>query len=59
MYQYRDHEAFARQLIELAIDPVVAKREYVELPSEEEYSTYLIDVLEAMYEDLSSEAVTE
>lgn len=59
MYQYRDHEAFARQLIELAIDPVVAEREYVELPSEEEYSAYLTDVLEAMYEDLSSETVTE
>ncbi len=59
MYQYRNHEAFARQLIELAIDPVVAKRDYVELPSEEEYSGYLTDILEAMYEDLSYETVTE
>lgn len=38
MYQYKDHNAFARQLIEMAIDPVVAEREYVELPSEDEYS---------------------
>ena len=59
MYQYRDHEAFARQLIETAIDPVVATRSYVELPSEEEYSEYLVDVLEAIYEDISEEAIAE
>ena len=41
MYQYKDHNAFARQLIEMAIDPVVAEREYVELTSEDEYSDYL------------------
>ena len=46
MYQYKDHNAFARQLIEMAIDPVVAEREYVELPSEDEYSDYLTEILE-------------
>ena len=55
MYQYRDHEEFARQLIEMAIDPVVAERQYVELPSEDEYADYLTSVLEAIYEDVSSE----
>ncbi len=59
MYQYRDHYAFARQLIEMAIDPVVAERAYVELPSEEEYAAYLTDVLEAIYEDIRDEAVNE
>jgi hypothetical protein len=57
MYQYRDHESFARQLIEMAIDPVVAQRPYVELPSEDEYSEYLTNVLEAVYEDVSGEIV--
>lgn len=59
MYQYRDHNAFARQLIEMAIDPIVAKRDYVELPSEDEYAAYLTDVLEAIYEDIGNEAVNE
>ena len=59
MYQYKNHTAFARQLIEMAIDPVVAQRAYVELPSEDEYSDYLADVLEAIYEDVSGETVNE
>lgn len=59
MYQYRDHQAFARRLIEMAIDPVVAQRAYVELPSEEDYSDYLTEVLQAIYEDVSGETVPE
>ena len=59
MYQYRNHTAFARQMIEMAIDPVVAQRTYVELPEEDEYSEYLTDVLEAIYEDVSGETVNE
>ena len=59
MYQYRNHNAFARQLIEMAIDPVVAQRAYVTLPTEEEYSEYLTQTLEAIYEDVSGETVTE
>ena len=57
MYQYKDHNAFARQLIEMAIDPVVAEREYVELPSEDEYSDYLTEILEVIYEDVSGDEV--
>ncbi|MBQ6504376.1 MAG: hypothetical protein IJI57_10745 [Flexilinea sp.] len=59
MYQFRDHEAFARQLIEMSIDPVVSQRDYVELPSEEEYSAYLTEVLEEIYEDLEYAVVTD
>ncbi|MBR3099900.1 MAG: hypothetical protein IKH18_10125 [Clostridia bacterium] len=59
MFQYHDHEAFARQLIEMAIDPVVAEREYIELPSEDEYSEYLTKILDAVYEDMTGETVTE
>lgn len=59
MYQYRNHNAFARQLIEMAIDPVVAQRAFVSLPTEEEYSEYLTQTLEAIYEDVSGETVTE
>ena len=59
MYQYRNHTSFARQMIEMAIDPVVAQRAYVELPAEDEYSEYLTDVLEAIYEDVSGESVNE
>lgn len=59
MYQYRNHSAFARQMIEMAIDPVVAQRAYIELPAEDEYSEYLTDVLEAIYEDVSGETVNE
>ena len=55
MFQYHNHEAFARQLIEMSIDPVVSEREYIELPSEEEYATYLTEVLEEIYDDLSDE----
>ena len=59
MFQYQDHNAFARQLIEMAIDPVVSARAYVELPSEEEYSNYLTEVLEAIYEDIGDVPVTD
>lgn len=66
MYQYKDHNAFARQLIEMAIDPVVAEREYVELPSEyvelpseDEYSDYLTEILEVIYEDVSGDDANE
>ena len=58
MYQYDDHYEFARQLIEMAIDPVVTERPYVELPSEELYSGYLTDFLEDMYEEINSEPIT-
>lgn len=59
MFQYKDHEAFARQLIEMAIDPVVSQRAYVELPSEEKYSEYMTEVLNTIYEDVSGELATE
>lgn len=59
MYQYKDHNAFDRQLIEMAIDPVVAEREYVELPSEDEYSDYLTEILEVIYEDVSGDDANE
>ena len=59
MYQYRNHAAFARQMIEMSIDPVVAKRAYIELPEEEEYSEYLTGVLKAIYEDVSGETIDE
>ena len=59
MYQYRDHDAFARQLIETAMDPVVAQRAHIELPTEEEYSEYLTNALEVIYEDLEANPVTE
>jgi len=59
MYQYKDHGTFARQLIEMAMDPVVNQREFIKLPSEEEYSKYLADALEAIYEDLDADPVTE
>ncbi len=55
MYQYRSREVFARQLIEMAIDPVVAKRAYIELPSQEEYASYLTEALNDIYEDVSGE----
>ena len=55
MYQYKDHEAFARQLIELAIDPVAAQRPYIDLPDEDTYSDYLTEALEAIYEDMNGE----
>ena len=59
MYQYGKYEVFARQLIEMAIDPVVSEREYIELPDEEEYSDYLTDVLESIYEDVNDEVVPD
>lgn len=55
MFQYKNHEVFARELIEMAIDPVVAQRDYIELPDEEEYSDYLEDVLESIYDDVNEE----
>ncbi len=55
MYQYRNRTAFARQLIETAIDPIVAQRPYIELPSEEEYAEQLTKVLNAISEDVSGE----
>lgn len=57
MFQYKDRNLFARQLIEMAIDPVVADREYIDLPSEEEYSAYVEEAIEEMYE--ASEETTE
>ena len=53
MYQYDDHEEFARQLIETAIDPVVAERSYVDLPDDEEYANYVEDTLNEIYSDIS------
>ena len=55
MFQYKDHDLFARQLIEMSIDPVVASREYVALPSEEEYAEQLTDLLKDMTEEVSGE----
>lgn len=55
MYQYRDQAAFARQLIELSVDPVVAERNHIQLPDEAEYSTYLTEVLESIYKDIGDE----
>ncbi|QUA52201.1 hypothetical protein [Aristaeella lactis] len=52
MYQYGNHEAFARQLIELCIDPVVMERQYVSLPTEEEYSTVLTETLKEIYSEI-------
>ena len=50
----------------MAIDPVVAEREYVELPSEyvelpseDEYSDYLTEILEVIYEDVSGDDANE
>ena len=57
MYQYGNYEVFARQLIELAIDPVVAEREYIELPDEDEYSKCLTEVLETIYDDVKDETI--
>ena len=59
MYQYKDRDEFARNLIEMSIDPVVAQRTYIELPSEEKYAEYLTDVLEAIYEDVSGETINK
>ncbi len=59
MYQYKEHETFARQLIEMAIDPVVAKRQRIELPSEEEYAAYVVDTLNGIYAELENESTSE
>lgn len=54
MYQYKDHVAFARQLVETAIDPVVAQRPFISLPSEEEYAAVLTEQLINIYEDMEN-----
>ena len=54
MYQYKDHLAFARQLVETAIDPVVAQRQFIYLPSEEEYAAVLSEQLINIYEDIEN-----
>ena len=59
MYQYKNHEEFARQLIEMAIDPVVAQRTYIELPSEEEYAEYVTATLNEIYADIQDEVPAE
>ena len=59
MYHYRNHTAFARQMIEMAIDPVVAQRTYIEIPDEDEYSEHLTNVLDAIYKDVSGESINE
>lgn len=43
----------------MAIDPVFAEHEYVELPSEDEYSDYLTEILEVIYEDVSGDDANE
>lgn len=35
------------------IDDIVAQRTYIDLPSEEEYSEYLVSVLDAIYQDIA------
>lgn len=54
MFRFPDHEAFGRQLAAIAIDEVVANRPYIELPDDEEYSEYVVDVLKAIDEDLEN-----
>ena len=56
MYQYDDHEAFARQMIELAMDTVVAKRTHIELPDEGEYADYMVNVLQNISDELEASA---
>lgn len=52
MYAFGDRSVFARQLIESAIDPVIAEREYIELPDEEAYTECVKDVLNEIYQNL-------
>ncbi len=59
MYQSDDHEEFARQLIETAIDPVVKSRQYIVLPAEDEYADYVAEVLEKIYEEIGDEPAEE
>jgi len=59
MYQYKDRDIFARQLIEMAIDPVVAEREHIDLPSDEEYTKYVEIVLEDISEHYDELVVEE
>ena len=56
MYQYKDYEAFARQMIELAMDNVVAKRTHIQLPDEEEYANYVVEVLQDINDELKVSA---
>lgn len=55
MFQSKDREAFARQLIEDSINPVVKERAHIDLPSDEEYAEYLTEVLEDIYEDVKQD----
>lgn len=55
MYQCDDRESFARVLIELAIDPVVMKREYIKLPGEEEYAVYVSDAMQEIYSEMENQ----
>jgi len=59
MYQYGNHKAFARQLIELSIDPVVTERQYIALPSDDEYTEVLTDALNEIYAEIGDAPVTE
>ena len=54
MYQYGNHEAFARQLIELCIDPVVSERQYITLPTDEEYTEALTETLNEIYTEMEN-----
>lgn len=59
MYQYGNHKAFARQLIELSIDPVVMERQYVALPSDEAYTEVLTETLNEIYNEIGDAPVAE
>lgn len=59
MYQYGNHKAFARQLIEMSIDPVVTERQYIALPSDEEYTEVLTDTLNEIYAEIGDAPVAE
>ena len=59
MYQYGNHKAFARQLIELSIDPVVMERQYVALPTDEAYTEILTDTLNEIYAEIGDTPVAE
>ncbi|MDO5443429.1 MAG: hypothetical protein Q4G10_07135 [Bacteroidia bacterium] len=55
MYAFGDRSVFARQLIESAIDPVIAEREHIELPDEETYTECVKEVLNEIYENLEKD----
>ncbi len=54
MYQYGNHQLFARQMIEYAIE-ISIEREEIKLPSEKEYAEYLACFLESVCEKLGKE----